>query len=145
MNNNPESATNEQQPKAKKSRYPRPLLFSALCGGALIYSVLMVMLFTAGLIKNRWLTNVLTDFFPDRFFTYAGTLFFTITGLVVHLISISGLILLIRLRRTGFYLFTSAIVLIIVVPYLYGSGNWLSGVIFTSLLILISFFFKKLT
>jgi len=144
MTDNTQPETKLPEPESRKTRYPRPVLFSAICGAALIYSFLMVMLFLAGLIKNRWLTHVLTDFFPDRLFTYSGTLFFTITGLTVHLLSMTGLILLIRLRRAGLYIFGAAIVLIITIPYIFGSGHWLSSIIFASMLILVSFFFKKL-
>lgn len=134
----------DQTHKIVKKNHTRPVFFSALVIAALLYSFLMSMLFLAGILKNRWLTNVMNDYFPERVFSDSGTLFFTITGLAVHLISITGLIFLIRLRRIGFYIFGIATVLLITIPYLYGAGNLVSSVIYAIVYILIGLYFKKM-
>jgi hypothetical protein len=144
MTDNPHTSHQKPETGKSKSRSSRPVLFSALCGAALIYSVLMSMIFLAGIVKNKWLTGVLTDFFPERVFSTSGTFFFTITGLVLHVTLITGIVLLIRLRRIGFYIYGSATLFIVAILYFYDSGNLISPLIFVSALILISFFFKKL-
>lgn len=134
----------DQTQEIVKKTHTRPVFYSALVSAALLYSFLMSVLFLAGILKNKWLTNVMNDYFPERVFSDSGTLFFTITGLVVHAISITGLIFLIRLRRIGYYIFGIATVLLITIPYLYGSGNLVSSVIYATVYILLGLYFKKM-
>jgi hypothetical protein len=140
-NSDPES---DQTHEGVKKTHTRPVFYSALISAALLYSFMMSLLFLAGILKNKWLTNVMNDYFPERVFSYSGTLFFTIAGLAIHAISITGLILLIRLRRIGFFVFGIATVLLIIIPYLYGSGNLVSSAIYATVYILIGIYFKKL-
>jgi hypothetical protein len=134
----------DQTPENLGKTYTRPVIYSALISAAFLYSFLMSLLFLAGILKNQWLTNVMNDYFPERVFTSSGTLFFTIIGLAVHAIAITGLVFLFRLRRLGFYIFGIATVLLITIPYLHGSGNLLSSVIYATVYILLGLYFKKM-
>jgi hypothetical protein len=134
--------TNNQKTKTGGSR--RPFMLSILCTAYMVYAGFIAVIFLVTLVKNTWFTNVLTDYFPTNEIKSSTVIIISLVALFVHLLGFAGAILMLKLKRIGFYLYLVSNVIIILVPHVLGYGSLYASGIFISLIILFSFFYRKM-
>lgn len=127
----------------KKSK-SRPFFLSILGTAYLVYSGLVSLLFIVAIIKNAWFTSVLADFFSNMVISSTAVLLFSIVALIVHLASFAGTILMLQLRRIGFYIYLISNLLMITIPHILNYGSWYASGIFIFFILLFSAFFRKM-
>ena len=122
----------------------RPFFLTALCFAFLVYSGFLTLLFLFSIFSNKWLTDVLTDFLPEMIFTRTNVFLFSIAGFILYIISAFGVILMLRMKRAGFYLYLTATLVIILVPHFLGFGSWLATIILVFITLLFMIYIRKL-
>lgn len=132
---------NDSQPQVK---HQRPFLLSVLLLALFVYSGLMSLLFLLALIYTHWLTDVVNDYLGNTEVQQQGVLLLSVAGFILHLVSLTGIIFMLRMKRIGFYLFVTAVLLIIVLPFFFGYGSIYSAIIFLLTIIFLGFFYQKL-
>lgn len=122
----------------------RPFFLSALSFAFLVYAGFLTVLFLISIFSNKWLTNVLSDFLPEMILTRTNVFSFSLTGFILYGLSSLGTILILRLKRIGFYLILFSTLLIILIPHLMGFGSTEASIVFSAVIILFAIFFRKL-
>lgn len=117
---------------------------SLLCMIVFVYSVFFILLFIAGIIFSKWITNLLNDFAIARQYSESSVILFNSTAIFLYGLSFSGALLMWRLNRLGYYMYIFATVLLAVIPFFIGFGNILNVIIFILLIIFFSIYILKL-
>ncbi|MCB2219814.1 MAG: hypothetical protein KQI35_05405 [Bacteroidetes bacterium] len=125
-------------------RIPRPFLLTILCIAFMVFSVFLSILFLLAIFQNNWITDVLTDYFPERAVSPSFVLFFSLAGFVTYSSATIGAILMLKMRKIGFYIYLLSTLIIIMVPHLMSYGNWYASGIFISMAILFALYFRKM-
>jgi hypothetical protein len=82
----------------------RPVLLSALCLGSFVYYGLMSLLFLSGLFGSGWISVVTNQYLPEGDTTKAQILFITASGFLLHGLAFSAILLIWKMKKTGYYL-----------------------------------------
>jgi len=122
----------------------RPFFLSILGTAYLVYAVFLTIVFLIAILRNVWITEVLTDYLPDISLTRMNVFVFSLAAMGLYILSGIGVIMMLRLKKAGFYLFLIATLLIILVPHLLGFGSWLATGIFIVVLLLFAIFLRKM-
>lgn len=122
----------------------RPFFLTILSTAYLVYAGIVSLIFLVAVWRNAWFTEVLNDYFRNVNLSYTSVLIFSVTALIIHLISFAGTIMMLKMKSIGFYLFFTSIIVIIFAPHLMGYGNWFASGIFFILLLLFVAFFRKM-
>jgi hypothetical protein len=138
MNTTPSSEENLEK------RIQRPFLLTILCIAFLVYSSFLTILFLLAIFSNNWITDVLVDYFPERVVTPSFVLFFSLIGFISYLSSTIGTILMLKMRKIGFYIYFIATLVIVMIPHLMNYGNWYASGIFICLTILFAIYHRKM-
>ncbi|MCD4698468.1 MAG: hypothetical protein K8S16_19755 [Bacteroidales bacterium] len=120
-------------------------MLTLLCISGFVYFGLVFILLFVLLLFSGWATSILVDYYPDNDISLTRVV---ITGSLVallHATAFIGIFYLWKLKKTGYYIIMITTLLIIILPYLFGFGNWQSTLIYIVFIILLSLFFKKLS
>jgi hypothetical protein len=83
---------------------PRPVLLSVLCIFSFVYFGLLSVLFLAGLYNASAIASVTGIYTPGEMFSKSEIRLLFTGGMLLHLIGFAGVVLLWRLRKTGYYI-----------------------------------------
>ena len=81
----------------------RPILLTVLCLFSFVYFGLLSLFFLAGLFNAGWITNVTNQYLTAGDYTKARTLFIFGAGFLLHCIAFTGILLIWKMLRRGFY------------------------------------------
>lgn len=122
----------------------RPFFFSVICFSIFIYSGFLSLLFLLALINNNWVTQILIEYFPEKSISSTSVFLLSSAFLVLNILSFSGTYLLWKMRRTGFFIFLFATLVIIALPFILGYGNLISSAILLIVVLLIAIYYNRL-
>lgn len=122
----------------------RPFFLSILCVIVFVYSTLFILLFLSGGIFNNWITTVLNDFLNDDLYEKQFILTLSVSGLVLYSLSFISALLIWRLKRIGFYLYSLSSLALIIIPFFFNLGSWISSGILILMILSFAIYFRKL-
>jgi hypothetical protein len=122
----------------------RPFLLSIFCVVVFVYSVVFILLFTAGAIFHNWIFYVLNDYLTNGGVKKTDILVVGIGGIILYTLSFSGALWIWKLKRIGFFIYLISSALISLFPYIYGVGNLINVFIFSVISIVFIFYYRKL-
>ncbi len=121
----------------------RPFFLSLLCIIVFVYSFVFSMLFIAGMVFSNWITKMLTDFIPDRQFNSSTIFLISILGALLYLISFVSMIYIWKLKRIGFFIYSTVTLILIIIPFFVGQGSLITSAVLIILLILFALFYRR--
>lgn len=129
-------------PVKSKSK-TRPFILSVLCIALFVYSVTLSLIFLFSMVFNKWISNTLAIYFPERQIESGNIFFLSLVGFVLAGSSFIGTYLIWRLRRAGLYIFSIMSLLLLAFPFLFGFGNLYSLLIIGFMIVLLFAFYKR--
>ena len=130
-----------EQPRVKQDR---PLLLSLLCLFSVIYFGLVSLMFLFGTIYSRFITEVINLYIPEGFHHPWMVRFFFLTGFFLHGLGIFGTLMVRKLRKTGYFLFTAACITIAVIQLLLPEIKVTTTAIYILFIIFFGLFYRLL-
>jgi hypothetical protein len=122
----------------------RPAALTLLCQVAGVFTGTLSLLFLSGLVYSVWIQRV-----SDQYLTSTGApapdikLIF-IAGFISHLTSFTGIILIHKLKRAGFYILAVSLIVIISGSFFFPAAVLVSPLIYLALLIFFAFYLRNL-
>lgn len=93
-------------PAESRSEAPkRPFLLTLLCLFSFVFFGLIATLFLVAMLFSGTITNMVLLYAPENSHTPLVVLFYTIGGFVLHGISLAGIILMWKMKKTGYRFF----------------------------------------
>jgi hypothetical protein len=124
--------------------FKRPLLLTAVCIAAFVHFGLLAILFLLATLKSGWIREVVNRYLDTGQYTSYHLFFLFGAAFLLHSLAFTGLILVWKLRRTGFYLLCLACI-VLSIYQLFNSLAPLSSVgIYIAFLLLTGIFFRKM-
>lgn len=121
----------------------RPFFLSVILVSLFVYSGTMSIIFLLASIFNKWISNTLSDFFPEKNIDPGNILMLSLIAFVLTATSFAGVYLMWRLKKKGLFIFSISALLFIGYPYLLGFGNYLSIFIILTVVVIVFLFWKK--
>jgi hypothetical protein len=128
----------DNQAKSEQARFKKKSLFCKIISySALTYFLILALLFLAGLIFSGKITQIISSYyspddrFPDLF------RWFALTGSVLYLMSVAGIILFMLKRKAGFYIFFIAALIIFSLDLAFLTFDWLRYLIHTGFIFIL--------
>ncbi len=81
----------------------RPVLLTMLCLVSFVYFGILSLLFLAGMFNSGWITGVTNHYIATGGFTVTQTLLTFSAGFLLHGFAFTGVLLLWKMRRIGYY------------------------------------------
>jgi hypothetical protein len=101
-------------------------------------------MFATGILFKGWVTRVFNDYVPERNITSSVILIVCFAAIVLYGLSFLGALLMWKQKLKGLLIYMISCVLIIVIPYLYGFGNFITVIVFAVLNISFALFYRRL-
>ena len=131
----------EAEPKEiKKRTRSRTFICSVTLVMAFTYFGVFFLLFAAGLFYKGPLTGIFELYLPNEENLVAEIDLFLISGFLLYLAAIAGLVILMLKKRSGFYLFTLSAVLLLLIDLSFFDFDWLRYLIITGLIFVLGVF-----
>lgn len=122
----------------------RPVILSIFCLFGFVYFALLALLFILATFYSGWITEVTNNYVPAEAATKAQIFLLFFSGALLHLVAFAGLILLWKMRRTGYYLL-GVPCLAVACYHLFQPGLSISTtLIYILFIIIFGFFFRRL-
>ncbi len=122
----------------------RPLALSVLCVAAWVFFAVLTLLFVAGLWNARWITEVTNHYIPGERYTTTRFIFSFGGAALLHAIAFTGVILIWRLRRTGYTLFGISSLVISAWNLAQGTAGATQTALYILFIILFGLFYRRL-
>lgn len=122
---------------------PRPVLLTVLSLFAFVYFGVFTLLFLAGFFMSDTLTEITNQYAGDEEITRSGILALCTVALVLHALALTGVILMWRMKRKGYYLTALASLAIAALQFLLPGLSVASTAVYISLIFLFGFFIRK--
>ncbi len=88
----------------KQVERSRPVLLSVLCLFSFIYFGLVAIIFLTSALWSGRIASVVNSYVPEDIFTHSQLLLVFLGGFLINSVTFAGVVLIWRLRRTGYYL-----------------------------------------
>jgi hypothetical protein len=137
-----EKKTNEP-PKTEPVR-PRPVPLTALCLISFVYFAILSLFCLAGLFYSGWITRVTLQYLPMEEYTKTHTLLVSGAGFFLHGLAFTGVLLIWKLRKTGYYMLGLSCLIIAAIQLLIPSTAITSTAIYVIFLLLFGIFFRRM-
>lgn len=121
----------------------RPFFLSILCISLFVYTGALSLIFLLSSLFNKWISNTLSDFFPERNIENINILLLSLVALVLSTASFFSVFLIWQLKKSGLYLFIISSLLFLLYPFIFGFGNYYSLGIMGVIILLLLLFIKK--
>lgn len=122
----------------------RPLVLSVLCVAAWIFFSLLTLLFCAGLYNAGWITEVTNHYIPGERYTTTRFIFSFGAAALLHAIAFTGVVLIWRLRRTGYTLLGIACLAISAWNLTQGTAGAVNTALYIAFILLFGLFYRRL-
>jgi len=121
----------------------RPFILSILCIALFVYTGILSLVFLFSIIFNNWISNTISDFFPERNIENRSILILSVIGFLLNGISFFSTYTIWKLRKSGLYLFSVASILFLIYPFFLGFGNYYSVVVMIVIVGLLFLFYRR--
>jgi len=121
----------------------RPFVLSILCIALFVYTGTLSLIFLFSILFNGWLSNTISDFFPERDVENRNILVLSVIGFLLNGIAFFSTYNIWRLKKSGFYLFASSSVLFLIYPFFLGYGNYYSVGVMIVIIGLLFLFYRR--
>ena len=121
----------------------RPFVLSILCIALFVYTGILSLIFLLSILFNGWISNTISDFFPERNIVNRNILILSLVGFLLNSISFYSTYAIWRLRKFGLYLFSVASILFLIYPFFLGFGNFYSVVVMIIIIGLLFLFYRR--
>ena len=121
----------------------RPFVLSILCIALFVYTGILSLIFLLSILFNGWISNTISDFFPERNIVNRNILILSLVGFLLNSISFYSTYAIWRLRKFGLYLFSVASILFLIYPFFLGFGNFYSVVVMIVIVGLLFLFYRR--
>lgn len=122
----------------------RPVLLTALCLFSFVFFGMIALLLVISLFYAGFFRSLLNTYLAGATLTTSGVFLIIASLFIVYACAFTGTLLMWRLRRKGFYIFTGAVVVLGVFQLFSNDFSFLSASILIILLLLFGLFFRKL-
>lgn len=122
----------------------RPFILAIFCIALFVYTATLSLIFLFATIFNRWISNIVVDFFPDRNINSTNLLLLSATGFLLNTLSFYAVYSVWKLKRSGLYILMITSLLFLMLPFSLGFGNYYSVIIIFVLNGLLFLFYRKL-
>ena len=136
--------TDSKEISGTKQAIPRPVFLTVLCLISLVYFALLSLFFIAGLSNATWITGVMNQYLPAVDYTKTQTLLFFGTGLFLHGLAVTGVLLIWNLRKTGYYFLGISCLITAIYQLINPLAAITSTAIYIAFILLFGFFFRRL-
>lgn len=133
--------TEEKQNNTEQKQ--RPFVLSVILVSLFVYTGTMSLIFLLAILFNRWISNTLSDFFPERDIKTGDVLMLSIIAFVLTTVSFAGVYMMWKLLKPGIFVFSISALSFIGFPFIFGFGNYISIIIISSVVILLLLFWKR--
>lgn len=122
----------------------RPFIVSIVCIAFFVYSGLNALIFFFSIIFNSWISETLSDYFPEKDIEQINILVISIVAFGLNALSFLGTWYIWNMRKKGFYILSAFSFLFLIFPFLLGYGSWLSLLILSIPLGIFLIYFRRL-
>ncbi len=122
---------------------PRPVLLSVLCIFSFVYFGLLSVLFLAGLYNASAISGVFGIYTPEAIFSKSEVRLFFAGALLIHALGFAGVVLLWRLRKTGYYILGLSCIIIASFQTFRPDISVTATAIYIGMIFLFGVFFKR--
>lgn len=119
-----------------------PFLLSLLVVFSLVFFGLISMLFLISLFYSGSIIRVINEYIPEGSVHPAKVILITIAGFLLHGTAFTGTLLMLKMKKAGYFLFGIAALIICSYQLFQDNISVLTSLIYISLIILFSFFYK---
>jgi hypothetical protein len=89
---------------APSSTGKRPVLLSLLCLTGFVYFLVLSVLLVIAVFYSGWISEVTNKYAPVRLVSPSKLLLIFLGAALLHMVSFAGLVLIWKLKKTGYYL-----------------------------------------
>ncbi len=122
----------------------RPVILSVLCLFSFVFLALFSLLFLAGLLNAGWITTVTNQYLASSDFTKTQTFFILGSGFLLHGIAFAGVLMIWKLRKTGYYMVTVCFLILALIQTLFPEISVTVTALYIVIIILFGLFFSRL-
>ena len=122
----------------------RPLLLTILCLFSFIFFGLISALFLSALIWSGSITDMVFRYAPEYSLKSSTVILYILGGLLLHTLSLSGVILIWKMQRPGYLLFGTSSLIIAIYQLFATQISPLTTAFYIALIIAFGIFIKKL-
>lgn len=122
----------------------RPVFLSVLCIFSIVYFSLLTILFLVGIFYSGTITKVIDQYAPEEIFTKMQIRMVFTGGFLLHILGLSGTVMLWNLRKTGYYLLSLSCLITALFQIFRPDIAVTSTVVYILMILLFGIFFKRL-
>lgn len=122
----------------------RPVLLTALCLFSFVFFGMISLLLVISLFYAGSFGSLLNTYLAGATLNTSGVFLIIASLFIIYAGAFTGILFMWRLRRRGFYLFTGAVLVLVVFQLFSNDFSFLSATILIILLLLFGIFFRKL-
>lgn len=122
----------------------RPFVLTLLCLFSFIYFGIFLLLFLAGLVKARSITRIMDQYLSTELPALPPAAWIFGVGFTLHALAFAGVILVWKLRKTGYYFLGLACLIIAALQLINPMAAVASTAIYIVFLLLFGLFFRRL-
>lgn len=122
----------------------RPVILTLICLFCYVFFSLLALFFLAGIIWTDWVITVTNQYAPSELFSATRIRFYFIAGFLLHLLALTGSILIWRLKKTGYFLLGLSCLAIASIQSLVPQITITTTAAYILLLVLLGIFYRRL-
>ena len=122
----------------------RPLLLGLLCISSFVLFGFISILFLLSVFYSGWIRDVINQYTTHEGYTKLQILFITMSGFILHGSAFAGVIQMWRLKRSGYYIFSIASLIISLYDLFQHTIPFSYTAIYIALVILFGIFYRKM-
>ena len=123
----------------------RPVLLTLFCLASFVFFGLLILIFLGVLIFGNYIIGLTNQYIPENMYTKSGFRLLFSTGLVLHMAAFTGVVMIWRLKKTGYYLVTASCLIISSYQLFQPQFSAIATFVYISILMAFGLFFKRLT
>ncbi|MCX6247404.1 MAG: hypothetical protein NTW10_06700 [Bacteroidetes bacterium] len=127
-----------------KDALKRPFLLTLLCLFSFVFSGLITLLFLLALLWSGTIADMVLRYAPENSASGITVFFYTLAGFLLHALSLTGIILIWRMKRIGYLLFGISFLIIAGYQLIASQISPLTTGFYIGLIIAFGLFLRKL-
>jgi hypothetical protein len=135
---------NTQPQIASEGATQRPFLLTILCLFSFIFFGLISVLFLLALLYSGSITDMVLRYAPEYSVKSYTVVIYILGGLILHAVSLAGIILIWKMKRFGYLLFGTTSLIIALYQLFATKISPLTTAFYIALILFFGFFLKKL-
>jgi hypothetical protein len=133
-----------QPQNTREDLIQRPFLLTVLCLFSFVFFGLISVFFLLALLYSGSITDMVLKYAPEYSVKSYTVLFYILGGLLLHALSLTGTILIWKMKRLGYLLFGTSSLIISIYQLFSTKISPLTTAFYIALILAFGFFLKKL-